>query len=317
MAFNFNPNEVENQNDAGHPDPLVEDRAFSNDTVGDFDTNSNTKPIRGLSSEELKDPNKISVEIADKSVPIVLLFGPPACGKTMTLVRLTRYLANQGYSVSPVRSFRPSYDANYDDICNSFNEMMNQDDAAKSTTRISFMLAEVAKNGRTICQLLEAPGEHYFDPKNPNQEYPRYIRTIINVNCRKIWGIFVEPNYLDPADRNGYVSKIRQLRTNMGRQDRAILIYNKIDKTKFLINRDGQVHLNEAMKDVRNMYNGILEPFKNDTPISRWFTPYRIDFVPFQTGNYNVALDGSVSYTEGPDAFPRILWNLILKRVRG
>ena len=34
--------------------------------------------IEGLTSEELNDPNKISVTIADKDAPIVVLFGPPA-----------------------------------------------------------------------------------------------------------------------------------------------------------------------------------------------------------------------------------------------
>ena len=49
---------------------------------------ASTQNPQGLSVEELRDPNKISVTIADKDAPIVVLFGPPACGKTMTLVRL-------------------------------------------------------------------------------------------------------------------------------------------------------------------------------------------------------------------------------------
>ena len=114
--------------------------------------------IVGLTKEELNDPNKISVTIADKDAPIVVLFGPPACGKTMTLVRLTRYLRENGYTITPIRTFRPTYDSNYSEICDNFDVMMNQDDAAASTSKISFMLVKVSKNGRTICQILEAPG---------------------------------------------------------------------------------------------------------------------------------------------------------------
>lgn len=34
-----------------------------------------------MSSEELNDANKIKVTIADYKTPLVVFFGPPACGK--------------------------------------------------------------------------------------------------------------------------------------------------------------------------------------------------------------------------------------------
>lgn len=94
----------------------------------------------GMTSEELNDANKIKVTIADYKTPLVILFGPPACGKTMTLVRLTRYLQSKGYTVQPITSFRPTYDKNYSEMCNNFDSMINSDAAAQSTAKINFML---------------------------------------------------------------------------------------------------------------------------------------------------------------------------------
>lgn len=61
----------------------------------------------GLTDEEIQDVNAIQVTISDPR-PIVILFGAKTSGKTMTLVRLTRYLRSQGYRVDPDKTFRPS-----------------------------------------------------------------------------------------------------------------------------------------------------------------------------------------------------------------
>ena len=91
----------------------------------------------GLSLEELNDANKIKVTIADYKTPLVILFGAPACGKTMTLIRLTRYLQSKGYTVQPETSFRPAYDKNYKEMCENFDTMINSEDAAQSTDSAS------------------------------------------------------------------------------------------------------------------------------------------------------------------------------------
>lgn len=273
--------------------------------------------IEGLTSEELNDPNKISVTIADKDAPIVVLFGPPACGKTMTLVRLTRFLRENGYTITPIRTFRPTYDANYSEICDNFDVMMNQDDAAKSTSKISFMLVKVSKNGRTICQILEAPGEYYFNPKAPQSPFPRYFNAIKASKNRKIWTIMVEPDWENETDRLNYVDRIKKLKTQMATRDRAVIVYNKIDKTDFLIDNSGNAHMGLARKNIRDLYPNIFEPFRNTNPIVSWFAPYRFDFTIFQTGDYSTAADGTSLFEQGPDVFPRRLWKIILNRVRG
>ena len=84
----FNSQDSTNQSDNTNSQFSVDANTISVDT-------NDTPHADSYSSEELADPNKIVVTIADKDTPIVLLIGPPASGKTMTLVRLARYLRTQ------------------------------------------------------------------------------------------------------------------------------------------------------------------------------------------------------------------------------
>lgn len=273
--------------------------------------------IEGLSEEELKDPNKIQVVITNKEAPIVVLFGPPSCGKTMTMIRLVRYLNKNGYDVKPDRMFRPSRDTHYAKMCDKFNAMVNSDKAATSTDHVSFMLVEVSKNSKTICQILEAPGEFYFHPEFPNMPFPLYLSTIANSECRKIWAIMVEPNWMDVSDRLNYVSRIRRLKREMGKRDHTVFVYNKIDDTPYMVDKSGKVYMKAAMDNVANMYSGIFEPFKNEIPIANWIVPNNFDFTVFMTGDYHSAYDGSKTFSEGPDVFPKTLWEIITNRLKG
>lgn len=291
---------------------------FMSNITETFDTskdNSNTES-KGLSYDELNDPNKINVTIADKSTPIVILYGPAQCGKTMTLVRMTRFLRDQGYKINPIRTFRPSYDKNYEGICDNFDEMIDSDDAARSTERINFMLVEVLKKGRRICQILEAPGEYYFNRKTPNAPYPSFVNTIINDQSRKIWCVIVEPNWFDTSDRRNYVTRIAKLKQRMRPTDKTVFIFNKIDKTEFVISR-GRVNITQARREIgNNLYPGLFTAFKNDNPITKFFQEYKCDFVPFQTGDYTETTNG-YNFQEGPEEYPRQLWAVINKHIKG
>jgi len=220
--------------------------------------------------------------------------------------------------VSPIRSFRPSWDAHYLKMCEDFNYMVTSEDAARSTSQISFMLLRVSQNGKPICQILEAPGEHYFVPKeaSANKNFPRYINNIKNNDNRKIWIFIVEPDWEDASDRSAYVERIKQLKRNMKPNDKAIFLFNKIDKTSFVISR-GKTNKKEAIISVGNQYRGIFEPFKNENPISRYFSEYNCKFVPFSTGDYSEKTDGGIVYEAGPDDYPRDLWKAILGYIKG
>ena len=272
--------------------------SFDNPKTAVAEAPVKTSAPGGLSSEEQNDPNSITVTVSDPNTPIVILYGPPSCGKTMTLVRMTRYLQSQGYTVVPEKTFRPTYDENYKQLCDNFDQMINSNNAATSTTNISFMLVKVLKNGKPICQLLEAPGEYYFKPDDPNRPYPAYVQKIINSQNRKIWAIMIEPDWSDSVPRANYVTRITKLKAQMASRDKVIFVYNKIDLTPFVYGV-GNVNTNEAIRNVQNLYPNIFVPFENKNPLTKFFTKYNCEFVPFMTGSYSVTMSGGLTYTEG------------------
>lgn len=294
---------------------------MSNDSIKKVDFVSEPKDLRSLSEKELNDPDQINVTIADKNAPLVILFGPPKCGKTMLLVRLTRFLKARGYTISPIKTFRPSYDEKYKYICEHYDVMINQTDAAKSTDIMNFMLVEILKDGRRLCQILEAPGEHYFDPtlleanKDQFSKFPNYVNTIANSDNRKIWCVMLEPDWKDLEVRNNYVTRIHSLKQRMRPKDRTIFVFNKIDLTNFVIS-PGRINIRQARRDVENLYPGIFAPFRNMHPITRFFSEWRCDFVPFQTGDFTKS-STTLTYQEGPREYPAKLWSIILKRING
>lgn len=180
---------------------------------------------------------------------------------------------------------------------------------------ISFMLVEVIKNGRRICQILEAPGEYYFNPKKPNAPFPNYVNTIIASPNRKVWTIMVEPDWMDRTDRANYVSRINHLKQSMRAKDCAVFVFNKIDKTNF-VRSVGNINKNAAITEVGNLYPNIFVSFMNQNPVSKLWRKYNCDFVPFQTGTYTDAVNG-LTYQEGPREYCVNLWNCIMKKIRG
>ena len=262
------------------------------------------------------DANSIRVTISDEIAPLVILFGPPACGKTMTLVRMSRFLKEEGYTVSPIHTFRPSTDTNYSSMCDNFDQAMNTDYAAESTEQISFMLVEVLKDGRRVCQLLEAPGEHYFDPNNPKSSFPAYVNTIISSKNRKVWMIMVEPDWKDDSDRKDYVKRVVDLKKRMRPRDAAIFVLNKVDISP-IFGGIGRTSITRALREVNNQYPGIFTQFKNQNPITKLWKDYNCDFVAFQTGTFTETGSGRLTYQEGPREYCVKLWKCITKKIRG
>ncbi len=277
-----------------------------------------SKPIAGLTVEEQNDHNKIQITLRDSEVPIVVLFGPPACGKTMTLVRLSRYLRDVlNYTVQPDNKFRPDDDVNYQKMCSEFNDMLSSDQAAKSTSNMSFMLVRVLdKHGNLLVQLLEAPGELYYNPndkREPNVDFPRPVRVIRSSKHRKIWCHMLEPNWEFHSQAGKYVDKIKKLHSSPKVGDSNIFIFNKVDESNFVIST-GVVNSKAMIREIDGIYPNIFVPF---TTHGIFGTSFNFQVVPFQTGEYCHAADGTKSFDPGPDEYPALLWKVIYKLIRG
>ena len=251
------------------------------------------------------------VNIPMDKVPIVVFFGPTSCGKSMGLKRVIRYLRKSGdfTSIEPERTFRPANDKDYQADCDDFNNFVTRQTKEAGTT--GYMLVNVIDT-EVKCRLLEAPGEYYFDPENPEKDYPVYMNTIMGAPNPRIWCIFVEPNWLDQPDRENYVARINALKPEMQRNDVVIFVFNKIDSkvTKHLVISPGEIRTKEAIKFVATQYPGIFNLFKNDIPILKWFKEYTCGFIPFQTGKYT---EGSNNYADSVDEYPAMLWKAISK----
>lgn len=249
--------------------------------------------------------------INDRQTPILILFGPSQCGKSMTMVRLVRFLRSLGYTVEPRRDFRPADDNIYELRCQEFNNTIDTYRPLPGTDWQDYMLATVSDNrGNSVLQILEAPGEAYFSltEKDPvSKPFPAYLNTIKNSQVPKIWCFFIEPDW--KAGKNAqYVQRIQRARKSFidERKNKFIILYNKIDKKPTLLSNSGKPNMKALLKFANGQYPGLFSTFQNTRLIEKIWRPYLCEFVPFSTGDYS---DGD--FTESHDQYPAALLSKI------
>lgn len=261
------------------------------------------------------DENDITV--ADKRTPVVMLFGPRSSGKSMTLVRLSRYLRDNDYTIKVDKTFKS--DAKYKEKCDKFLKDLDTKEALSGNAYTDFLLVKVIKHGKTICQFLEAPGEHYFDPKDVSaKNFPPYMTEIIcKLRNRKIWAFITEAEWdVNNSIKKSYVRRIANCKAQLVREnDRFVILYNKVDQKDELFD-DGRIHVSSAEKTMMDEYDGLAKLFVNKNPITSLWRKYNYKFVPFCTGYY-FSEKGRLTYKESDDGYPKLLWNALMECIRG
>lgn len=261
------------------------------------------------------------IKIGDKRAPIIMLFGPPTSGKSMTLVRLARYLRKQGYTVKADPTFKS--DNTYKARCAQFHKNLNTTEALQGNALNEFLMVKVINHGTTVCQILEAPGEHYFNPKKPDEVSARnfrpYLTEIIrNLPNRKIWVFITEAEWnVHASVKDSYVARIRGCKHQLLKPtDRVVMLYNKVDQKEELF-EDGHLHVSSAENAMKDEYEGLAAVFKNTNPVTSLWRRFNYRFVPFCTGYYTKQVGGKYKYNESEEHYPRLLWAGLMECIKG
>lgn len=253
------------------------------------------------------------ININNITGPLVVFFGPRNIGKTVALLRLCNYLDK--YDITVDEGFR-SDTAVYKTTIDAFNKLRNDTSFAPDATgTVNFLLLNVSHNGDKVCQILEAPGEHFFDKDNPEEMYPPYLNKIFAESYRKVYVFFFALNMFNlDGDRRKYATRISQFINGRvdPHRDKIILVCTKC---------------NESMRYMRNG-RPVKENYKNDLYSKPGFETIKdtvrnsgfklAPFVPFSSGDFNSdGVSGRKIFTLSPDFYPRDLWKHIHSSLTG
>jgi len=266
-------------------------------------------------SSIVMDPNAINTGAIHG--PVVIFYGPRTVGKTVALIRLSKFIARDGgITIKPNRSFRT--DEGYPITMHAFNDLLTREAqySPRRTGNIDFLLLDYFENGQLLCQLLEAPGEHFFDPKDnsePKNNYVAYFQNIRHRNYKKVYVFFFEENMFGSPDmRERYSRKIANLIRDMNPdRDRILILYNKVDEIPELL-VDGRVNV-KTLKDYI-----FRNPEYNEFKIAIQKSKLKhIYFTPFSSGTF-APIQGSedIRWVLGLDDYPGGFWSNIRASIK-
>ena len=261
-------------------------------------------------------------QIINNQVPVVVFVGPASSGKSMILVRLAKYLRDNGYTVETDPTFLNT--DQYAQDCEEFNNKLGTTSALGGT--VEFLLVSVKdKTGTVVAKLLEAPGEDFYSVSWPekNKVVKPYLSTIMTSRNRKTYVVLLDLDSevsfrRDQYHRDSYQQRfLKDFYPNINKnRDRIVLLYNKIDVTSFG-NINGCDNPKGARDDAKTYYKQLFSSMK----VSSWgglFSSDNFVFKTFCTGMFSTQFDNFGSeyktYNMADDVYPKELWKEITRK---
>lgn len=249
--------------------------------------------------------------IADKQTPLVILIGQHVCGKTSVLIRLSRFLMNEGWRVSPLKNFHPN-SRTYQFYCDAFVRMVFCDDLSQWCSIPDILLEVIDNRGRKVCQLLKYDSERFLDENTLTNDSAE-------VFSRHQGNLTIIPFISDyPKDVHLFIDRVRKaqslIRTVKGKV-RWLFLYNKIDLMfgHYWQIKDGYQYVKHM---INYNYPGLFDSFRASGFHSLW-SPYNCSLMPFSSGHFVSTTTPSGKeidlYLQSPECVPNRLWDYILK----
>ena len=245
----------------------------------------------------------------DPNENLVVFIGPQQTGKTVALMRLAHYLAeNEVTSIDVNRTYR-SDNRYQESVSNFLKDLHNPDFNPRRTGRVDFLLLDVFKEGEVYCQFLEATGEAFYKSRDPySLSFPPYLTKILNNGkINKVFVFFFTEDMLRYEDPRAYSKRLARLVRKLDRKrDDVIIVFNKADELYGLFSDD--------RPNIRAFKNKLYRNTDyNDFFIALKDKGLPVKFVPFTSGDFeDVPGKKDVKrWIHSKDIYPRSLWRVI------
>lgn len=249
----------------------------------------------------------------DTETPLLILCGPAESGKTLTLRRLTRYLAGLGYLIEPRMDFASSQDMVYQTLAHSFDEHMMGDCIPPANIRMQLATVYTARYEHKLQILDTGPCDMTMNTDSWKRPLGQ-ISNLATTRMRKTWCFFIDPY---PNEFTSiYTEHINRMRFLINtRRDKVILLFSKVDTRPSLMRRGrSEPDIKAAMRLAGNMYPRLFHIFNNTRPLVRLWRPHTlpVTFLPFSSGSLSTD-EEQPRLSDSPDRYPAAL----LKAVGG
>lgn len=244
--------------------------------------------------------------------PIVVLFGPTACGKTSLSLSLMCYLHRIGYTFNTDYGLGPNY---VDWWENYMAKALENRICNPPQVHPIPLLSRIFQNNVAKFQILDIPGEECKCP------LPAYINRLIHLPNKKIM-VFVLDFTSDERDRGYHLNLFSDiyntaLAFSYGKTDlNALFVVNKVDCMNIYIKQNYKEFINFKLDNIL-----LKSPFLSEKKL--------LGFLPIRRKNYSVIpyssyrcnlfhdLTGRVIPIYIEDKYPKQLWNTIQSALSG